>query len=216
MTDIQSSDSTFDTLTDETALALQNGDIDTAVRVSGRLLATCDNNLRTLYNARKPLSDAAVDFIGAALLHVHALRIARLPDEAFSCAIGALLTVDIYHSSDTIDNARKAMLYNYALRSAIDCFDNMGEAADNISEDHRGYIMSYLASLLYHYYSQAVKNQSDNPALTEIYNFLKAIGDSGAIQTPTIKLGEQDVDPSSPGPLLVDILSRAAALGLLT
>ena len=38
--------------------------------------------------------------------------------------------------------------------------------------------------------------------------------DSGAIQTPTVRLGEKDVDPSVPGPLLIDIMSRAAALGI--
>ncbi len=204
----------FGNMTAEIAVLLQTGDIDQAVRVSGELLATSDNNLRSLHNEGKPLDEAMQQFIEAAILHVHALRQAHAVSEAFSCAIGALLTVEVYNAGSLVDPARKLRLYSFAITSAIDCFDRMGDATDADDENHRGYILSYLASLLYHYYRATASATPDDSSLPEAYNFLKAIEGSGAIQTPTIRLGEKTVDPATPGPLLVDIMGRAAALGI--
>lgn len=204
----------FSSRTIEIAAALTGGDIERAVRSSGELLAVCDNTLRELHNAGQPVGEAMQRFVEAAILHIHALRTANAPSDAFSCAIGALLTVEIYQAGAVIDSARKLRLYSYAVCSVIDCFDAMGDANDSNDEDHRGFILSYLASLLYYYYRVTAETEPDDPSLGEAYRFLSAIKDSGAIQTPTIKLGEQEVDPANSGPLLVDIMSRAAALGI--
>ena len=204
----------FGSVTAEIAVFLQNGQIEEAVRTSGELLANCDNNLRKQYNAKKNLNETIQQFIEAAILHVHALRLAQAVNEAFSCAIGALLTVDVYKATDLVEPSRKLRLYSFALTSAIDCFDRNGDPADGEEENHRGFILSYLASLLYYYYKQTAATTPDDSSLPQAYNFLKAIESSGAIQTPTIKLGEKDVDPAYPGPLLIDIMGRAAALGI--
>lgn len=204
----------FGSQTAEIALLIQSGNVEEAVRVSGELLAACDNELRELHNEHKSVGSAVEQFVEAAILHVHALRLAGASSDAFSCAVGALLTIEVYNASSAIDPARKLRLYSFAISSVIDCFDRMGDASDSNDENHRGYILSYLASLLYHYYREAVTTAPDDPSLTEAYNFLKAIQSSGAIQTPTIKLGEKDVDPATPGPLLVDIMGRGAALGI--
>lgn len=198
----------------EIAIMLRENDIEGAVRRSGELLAVCDNDLRSLYNDKKPVNDAVLQFVEAAVLHVHSLRLAHASADAFSCALGALLTIEVYRASEAVDSARKVRLYHDAVRSAIDSFDRQGDATDGGTEDHRGYILSYLASLLYHFYKKAVAEQSESNVLPEVYSFLKAISSSGAIQTPTIKLGEKDVDPDQPGPLLVDIMGRGAALGI--
>lgn len=204
----------FGEATAEIAVMLQSGDNEGAVRRSGELLAECDNRLRKLYNEKVPAGDAVAEFIEAAVLHVHSLRRAYAYADAFSCAVGALLTIEVYQAATAVDADRKTRLYHDAIRSAIDCFDSAGDATDPTVEEHRGYILSYLASLLYHYYRQAVAEGSESSVLTEVYSFLKAISQSGAIQSPTIKLGEIDVDPSSPGPLLVDVMGRAAAIGI--
>ena len=196
----------------ETASMLQKGDIESATRLSGEALANCDNDLREAYNKSEALNDKVLEFMDMATLHVRCLRMAGLAGEAFECAVGALLTPEIYRAADKIDEARKACLYFDMVRSAIDMFDHAGDACDSITEDHRGYIMSYAASLLYYNYSKAVEAGSDNPQLAEIYSFLKSIASSGAIQSPKIRLGDTEVDPSDAGPILVDIMSRAAAL----
>ncbi|MDE5553701.1 MAG: hypothetical protein K2J10_00775, partial [Muribaculaceae bacterium] len=188
----------FGTQTAEIAVLLQSGDIEQAVRTSGELLAESDNRLRTLRNEQQPLDEAIQQFVEAAILHVHALRLAHAVNDAFSCAIGALLTVEIYGLADVVEPSRKLRLYSFALTSAIDSFDRMTETGDPSQEDHRGYILSYLASLLYHYYKETAAVTPDDSSLPEAYNFLKAIQSSGAIQTPTIKLGAKDVDPASP------------------
>ena len=204
--------SNFADSTAQIAVMLQTGDIESAVRLSGELLADCDNELRRRKNAGEAIDETIAQFVEAAVLHVHALRIARKSADAFSCAIGALLTVEIYGASALADNSRKLRLYSFALASAIDCFDSLPD--DPATEDHRGYILSYLASLLYYYYTMTAQSAPDDSSLPEAYRFLKAIEHSGAIQTPKIRLGEKEVDPSSPGPLLVDIMGRAAALGI--
>lgn len=213
MNDIESSND-FGAITAEIAVLLQSGDIGQAVRVSGELLANTDNFLRTLHNDHKPIEDAVAQFAESAILHVHALRMAHADSDAFSCAIGALLTIEVYQGADMIMPSRKLRLYSIALTSLIDCFDQSGTPASTEEEDHRGYMLSYLASLLYFYYKKTADNDPSDSSLPEAYNFLNAIRSSGAIQTPTIKLGEKDVDPTTPGPLLIDILGRAAALGI--
>lgn len=204
----------FGSQTAEIALLIQSGDIEHAVRISGELLAACDNELRCLHNDRKDINEAVQRFIEAAVLHVHALRLAGASSDAFSCAVGALLTIEVYQAAVFVNPSRKLRLYSFAISSVIDCFDRMGDASDSDDENHRGYILSYLASLLYHYYRETAKDNPEDSSLPESYNFLKAIENSGAIQTPKIRLGEKDVDPASPGPLLVDIMGRAAALGI--
>ncbi len=206
--------SNFADATAQIAVMLQTGDVEGAVRLSGELLANCDNELQRLKNAGESIDEAVGQFIEAAVLHVHSLRLAGQANDAFSCAVGALLTVEIYGAGDRVDSARKLRLYSFALASAIDCFDALPDNGDPASEDHRGFILSYLASLLYYYYSVTARETPDDPSLPEAYRFLKAIEQSGAIQTPKIRLGEKEVDPASPGPLLVDIMGRAAALGI--
>lgn len=204
----------FGSQTAEIAVLLQTGDIEQAVRTSGELLANCDNTLRSLHNSGEPVDEEMARFVEAAILHVHALRQAKASADAFSCAVGALLTVEVYQAGATVDASRKLRLYTFAIYSVIDCFDRMGDATESADEDHRGYILSYLASLLYHFYKETSSSSPDDQSLAEAYRFLSAIKDSGAIQTPTVRLGEKEVEPSTPGPLLIDIMSRAAALGI--
>ena len=204
----------FGSQTAEIALLIQSGDIEQAVRISGELLAACDNELRCHHNERKDINEAAQRFVEAAVLHVHALRLAGASSDAFSCAVGTLLTIEVYKAASFVNASRKLRLYSFAISSVIDCFDRMGDASDSNDENHRGYILSYLASLLYYYYRETAKENPEDPSLREAYSFLKAIENSGAIQTPQIRLGEKDIDPASPGPLLVDIMGRAAALGI--
>ena len=204
----------FGSKTAEIAVLLQSGDIEQAVRTSGELLADCDNTLRSLHNSGRPVDEAITRFVEAAILHIHSLRQAKASADAFSCAVGALLTVEVYQAGESVDASRKVRIYTFAIYSVIDCFDRMGDATWSSDEDHRGYILSYLASLLYHFYKETSAVTPDDPSLPEAYRFLSAIKDSGAIQTPTVRLGEKDVNPSTSGPLLIDIMSRAAALGI--
>lgn len=207
-------DNFFDQAVVETAQRLQEGNINEAVIISGELLARCDNNLRIAKNSNQPLHEDVAWFIDASLLHINALRRAKAVNEAFSCAVGALLTIEVYQASEMVDLPKKLRLYTLALYSAVDSFDRLDATVGDNAEDHTGHILSYLASLLYHNYQQTVSAYPDDSSLPEVYRFLKSIENSGAIQSPTIKLGTKDVEPECPGPLLVDILGRAAALGI--
>lgn len=200
--------------TAQVASFIQSGDIESAVRLSGEMLAGADSRLRKCYINKADMTDAVDSFVEAAALHVYCLRLAKASDDALLCAVGSLLTLEVYKISQAVGAADKMRLYDFAVRSAIDSFERRGDATDADTESHRGYILSYLASLLYHYYRNAVDAGCDAPVINEVYSFLKAISGSGAIQSPTIRLGDTDVDPGNAGPLLVDIMSRAAALGI--
>ncbi len=195
---------------------IAHGDYESAIRLSGELLADSDNALREAYQRRDVGNDEVETFVHSALLHIHSLRIVKTQSaDAFLCAIGVLLSLEVYNLTQKANDYDKMRLYHYAVQSAIDSFESMLPTETPETEGHRGYILSYLASLLYFYYSRAVTKDNNMPALSEVYQFLQAIKDSGAIQSPTIQFGEKALNPETEaGPLLIDILSRAAALGL--
>lgn len=195
---------------------ISEGDYESAVRLSGEMLAKCDSLLRNAYQRQETDEDDVTSFVQAALLHVHALRLTKTQAaEQFLCAVGVLLSLEVYNVGNMADNTDKMRLYYYAIQSAIDGFESLQQTDTAESEEHRGYILSYLASMLYYYYGLALAEDNASGALSDVYQFLQAIKDSGAIQSPTIRLGEKELNPANEaGSLLVDILSRAAALGL--
>lgn len=179
------------------------------LRASGERLATADNALRVAYNNKQPLDSQIDEFLDAAASHVEDLRAGKAASDALMCAVGALLTTDVYGYYNKLAAINKLVLYDAAIRSAIDHFETLED--DGTDMDHRGYILSYLASLLYYNYTLALKEDSSNPVLSRVYPFLNAIKSSGAIQSPKIMLGETEVDPATPGALLIDVMGRAAA-----
>lgn len=200
---------------EQVAAFIASGDYDSATRLSGELLADCDNDLRQAYQQADVTDDHVTTFAQAALLHIHSLRLSSQPSEAFLCSIGVLLTIEIYNIASKTDVIDRMRLYFYAIQSAIDSFEAMKLSETAETEEHRGYILSYLASLLYYNYRLAASTDKESSALADAYQFLIAIKDSGAIQSPTIQFGEKALDPATEsGPLLVDIMSRAAALGI--
>lgn len=179
------------------------------LRLSGERLAEADNNLRIAYNNHEALDKQINELIEATIVHVNDLRTANMPADALMCAVGALLTSDVYRSYEKVTAIQKLKLLSSAIHASIDHFESTDSDGSDI--DHRGYILSYLASLLYYNYQIAVKDSTDEPIVAQIYGFLNAIKSSGAIQWPKILLGETEVDPATPGPLFIDVLSRAAA-----
>lgn len=195
---------------------LLEGDVETAIRLTADALSHSDSRIKQLYEARDidGLQAEAADFGRLSRMQIEALRRGGFVAEAFSCAVATLLSVEIYRCGQAIDPLTRVMIYFAAIQNFIDASERSATPDMEQSEDHRGYILSFLASLLYHAYGKAVADRPDGAGLGEVYGFLNSIAQSGAIQSPVVKLNGIDVDPATPGPLLVDIMSRAAALGI--
>lgn len=211
--------SQFNTITDveaEYVRLLLEGDVETAIRLTADALSHSDSRIKQLFEARDAdgLQAEAAIFGRLSRMQIEALRRGGFVAEAFSCAVATLLSVEIYRCGNAVDPLTRVMLYYAAIQSFIDAIERSATPETEQSEEHRGYILSFLASLLYYAYGNAVKAEPDGAGLADVYGFLKSIAQSGAIQSPVIKLNGIDVDPATPGPLLVDIMSRAAALGI--
>lgn len=211
--------SQFNTITEveaEYVRLLLEGDVETAIRLTADALSHSDSRIKQLFEARDAdgLQAEAAVFGRLSRMQIEALRRGGFVAEAFSCAVATLLSVEIYRCGNAIDPLTRVMLYFVAIQSFIDAAERVVTPDMPQNEEHRGYILSFLASLLYHAYGKAVADTPDGAGLSEVYAFLKNIAQSGAIQSPVIKLNGIDVDPTTPGPLLVDIMSRAAALGI--
>lgn len=211
--------SQFNTITDveaEYVRLLLEGDVETAIRLTADALSHSDSCIKQLFEARDAdgLQAEAAIFGRLSRMQIEALRRGGFVAEAFSCAVATLLSVEIYRCGNAVDPLTRVMLYYAAIQSFIGAIERSPTPEMEQSEEHRGYILSFLASLLYHAYGKAVEADPEASGLVDVYGFLKSIAQSGAIQSPVIKLNGIDVDPATPGPLLVDIMSRAAALGI--
>jgi hypothetical protein len=70
--------------------------------------------------------------------------------------------------------------------------------------------------MLYHYYNTVGKTHSNSPYLDSAYEALSIMRRLSTIETPTITVLDEQVNPSSPHSLIGDLVGRSRALGLLT
>lgn len=184
------------------------------VRLTGEALAVADNELRKAIQSGADTAEVCGRFIEAAIDHVRSLSASSLNVEAFNCAITALLTLEVYNvASHCNAECRLRLLF-----PAVDNFMSLAETMPQLDEidtdGHRAMILSYLASLIYYNYTVANEETPDADILPEVYVFLRSIMPHGVIQSPVINVGGESLDPSAPAPILGDIISRTAAMGL--
>ena len=184
------------------------------VRLTGEALALADNELRKVIQSGADPAEVTGRFIDAAVDHVGSLSAASLNVEAFNCAITALLTIEVYKvASHCNADCRLRLLF-----PAVDNFMGLAETMPQLDEidtdGHRATILSYLASLIYYNYTLANEETPEADILPDVYVFLKGIMPHCVIQSPVIHVGGETLEPSAPAPILGDIISRMAAMGL--
>ncbi len=184
------------------------------VRLTGDSLALADNELRKAIQSGADVVAVCDRFITAAIDHVRSLSDASFNIESFNCAVTALLTLEVYKVGRRCNADKRLRL----LFPAVDNFMSLAETMPQLDEidadGHRATILSYLASLIYYNYTLAHEETPDADILPEVYVFLRSIMPHGIIQSPVINVGGEALDPSSPAPILGDIISRTAAMGL--
>lgn len=204
---------------ERTDAALATGNVEEAIQYSGEATATLDAEWTRLYNAKEKDCDAALiagTFVAGR--HLVALLHGGASDEAFS--MGMLL---LYRS--TLARKKSAELAQAQLdvmirllSATLEVGDRAGftsPSADATDVDHFAHIVSYIASMLYAFYTEVGNSRPDTPILEEAYALLQQMQELGAIQHPTIRIKDADVETSDIAALLPDLLGRSKALGLL-
>jgi len=199
--------------------AIASGKIDEAIRLSGEATATLDAEWTRLHNAGDCNSDNALivsNFVAGR--HLDALMQGGAVDEVF--ATGALL---LYRS--TLARNKSAELSQSQLdilcrmlSAAIETGNRHGFTsadADAADIDHFAHIVSYLASMLYAFYTEVGNSRPDSPMLEDAYELLEQMQQIGAVQYPSIRIKDCDVDSVDIASILPDLLGRSRALGLL-
>ena len=87
--------------------------------------------------------------------------------------------------------------------------------ADSIEREHFNEIMRYLASMLYFYYNKVDQSRPDFPHLHATYQILSQLRTEVDIQSPMIKVLDEEISPDSPLPLFADLVGRSQAMGLM-
>lgn len=202
-----------------TDAAINSGNIEEAVRLSGEATATLDAEWTRLYNAHDNGSDTALiagNFVAGR--HLSALIQAGAADEAFSTAMLLLYRSTLARSkSAELAQSQLDILY-LALSAALESGNMRGytsEGADPADVEHFAHIVSYIASMLFAFYNEVGNIRPDSAMLEEAYALLEQMQAIGAIQQPCIRIKECDVAADDIARVLPDLLGRSKALGML-
>lgn len=194
---------------------LDNGEVPDAVRFSGELLAKADALWASARNSNcDSLNEISAVTILAAY-HCDALAMMSNVNDAYATAITVLFQMAIDGNESLSLDQSALQLYNTAIISLMQILQQQTLQPDDTSREHINEIIRYLASMLYYYYNKVGKARHDFPHLNVAYQILSQIPGNIDIQSPTIKVLEEDVDPSSPLPLFSDLVGRSHAMGLI-
>ena len=194
---------------------LQRNEIEDAVLLSGEALACAyEQWAQHINNHLDSLQQVDVMAI-AASCHCGSLAAMGNFHDAYATAIGAILQISIDpNHSDNIDQSLLS-IYTTAVFSLLNTLSASAPESDD-ARIHITHISRYLASMLYHYYNTVGKAHSDSPYLNSAYEALPIMRQYTIIETPTITVLDEQVNPSSPHSLIGDLVGRSRALGLLT
>ncbi len=194
---------------------LDRGEVADAVRFSGELLANAD----ALWTAARNNKEATLDEISAlailAAYHCDALAMMSNINEAYATAVTALFQMAIDGSDSLSINQSALQLYITAVFALMQIIQQQFANADTTDREHLNEIMRYLASMLYYYYNKVGNSRPDFPHLQVAYQVLSQLRNDIDIQSPTIKVLNEDINPSAPLSLFADLVGRSQAMGLM-
>lgn len=194
---------------------IDRGEVGDAVRFSGELLAQSD----ALWTSARNNQDSTIDEISAlailAAYHCDALAMMSNLNDAYATAITALFQIAIDGNDSLSLDQSSLQLYNTAIISLMQTLQQQLIQPDEFSREHINEIMRYLASMLYHYYNKVKEARPHFPHLSVAYQILSQLRNSVEIQSPTIKVLNEEVNPSAPLPLFSDLMGRSVAMGLI-
>ena len=189
---------------------LDRGDVEDAVRYSGELLAEADTLWTSAHNDKATTIDEISALAILAAYHCDALAMMSNINDAYATAVTALFQMAIDGNESLSIDQSALQLYNTAIMSMMQALQ-----PDDTSRQHINEIMRYLASMLYHYYNKVGKARPNFPHLQVSYQILAQLQGSVDIQSPSIKVLNEEINPSTPLPLFRDLVGRSHAMGLI-
>lgn len=195
---------------------LDRGEVEDAVRFSGELLANADSLWTVAHNDKATTIDEISALAILAAYHCDALAMMSNVNDAYATAVTALFQMAI-DGNESLSLDQSAMqLYITAIFALMQIINQQFANADDVAREHINEIMRYLASMLYYYYNKVGKSRPDFPHLHIAYQILSQLRNDVEIQSPTIKVLDEEVTPSSPLSLFSDLVGRSHAMGLMT
>ena len=191
------------------------GDVADAVRLSGELLAQSDTLWAAAHNTKNTTTDEISALAILAAYHCEALALMNNINDAYATAVTALFQMAI-DGNDSLSIKQSALqLYITAIFSLMQIIQQQLNNADNTAREHVNEIMRYLASMLYYYYNKVGNVRPDFPHLQVAYQILSQLRNDVDIQSPTINVLNEEVNPSAPLSLFADLVGRSQAMGLI-
>lgn len=194
---------------------IDRGEVEDAVRFSGELLAQADALWTSAHNSQQSTTDEIAALAILAAYHCDALAMMSNVNDAYATAITALFQMAIDGNESLSIDQSALQLYNTAIMSMMQILQQQMLQPDDASREHINEIMRYLASMLYYYYNKVGKSRPNFPHLQVSYQILAQLQGSVDIQSPSIKVLNEEVNPSSPLPLFSDLVGRSHAMGLM-
>ncbi len=194
---------------------LDRGEVEDAVRLSGELLAKADMLWAEARNDNATTIDEITALTIIAAYHCEALAMMNNDNEAYATAVTVLFQMAI-DGNDSLSLSQSAMqLYITAIFALMQIINQQFANTDETERNHLNEIMRYLASMLYYYYNKVGNSRPDFPHLHVAYQILSQLRNDIDIQSPMIKVLDEEVNPSAPLPLFSDLMGRSIAMGLI-
>ncbi len=194
---------------------IDRGEVCDAVRLSGELLAQADASWATARNAKNTTADEITALAILAAYHCEALAMMSNINDAYATSITALFQIAIDGNSSLSLDQSAIQLYITAIFALMQIIQQQLNNADSAAREHVNEIMRYLVSMLYYYYNKVGKARHDFPHLQVAYQILSQLRKDVEIQSPTIKVLNEEVNPSAPLPLFADLVGRSQAMGFM-
>lgn len=185
-------------LINESLALINDGMIEDALRTSGEALALADSAL-----SQSPSHDTAVTMLIAADCHVRQLMQAGMACEAFSCAMMALVSIDIVSPApDRRECTLTAMLLETAMMAVMHAVDSLRPTPENQAS-----AISLLSRLgtLYKAFAAQSDDLPNRHNIMALVDSLQQHTDQAQTPTPT------EVHKST----YAEILNSASQLGIL-
>lgn len=194
---------------------IDRGNLEDAMRFSGELLARADQLWTLARKENRTATDEITALLILATYHCEALAMANNANEAYATAVAALFQMAIDGSYSLSLGQSALQLYNTAIVSLMQIIPQQFSNADTIDHEHLNEILRYLASMLYFYYNKVGKTRPNFPHLQVAYQILSQLRNEVDIQSPMIKVLDEEISPDSPLPLFADLVGRSQAMGLM-
>lgn len=195
--------------------ALDNGDIERAIRISADALAKADAEFARLRNSGLPSDDALALSTMIGSLHVEALFHAGALADAFSTGMLLLYRELSFGHIESGSRDTTAILFTM-LMALFRFMESSASPDDPSTSTHASAIAALLGSLLWRISKNTFAPDSPDPLYINVRAMLADLNSMGAIKEGTAKIDGRLINLDNAADLLADAAGRARAISLFS